>query len=562
MKPTMNKVTGARKYFPGLPAFQHSRTTRFIAIVLAFLTLNLTQGCYYFKVNTHSQPSTEMVAGLEYQGKNFILHLNEKTWRLTNVELLDNTIYGQITEVPASFANYQVNPHKANRYYKKAGFNQTYLLNEVHLYVDELSDMGNNRISIPLSSVSKVEVYDKDTAATTGSWVLSTLGIISGVYLILAILVLIFKQSCPFIYTYDGDNFHFAGEIFSGAIQPGLERHDYLRLPEIKPADGKYIFKVTNEVKEIQHINLMELLAVDHPANVEVLADKNGSLHTISQPVRPLSAVSCTGEDLLPLLVAKDNMTYHFNQAATTDNTVDGVILKFDKPENANHGKLIVRAKNSLWVEHVFSEFHEKFGRMYNAFDRKEEKKPASELRELMFSQGFPLSVFLEKDGEWKLQDFYEIAGPMAMKDDILAINLSGIESEEIQIKIETGLMFWDIDYVAIDFTENIPLKTTTLTVVDAIDENGMNVTETIKNNDNLYYIQPIIGNEALVSFEVPKFTDESRTIILHSKGYYKILRDQKGRADWKTLKTFREPGRMQQFSKELFDQFMAISQQ
>jgi hypothetical protein len=197
----------------------------------------------------------------------------------------------------------------------------------------------------------------------------------SGVYLILAILVLIFKESCPFIYTYDGDSFHFAGEIFSGAIQPGLERHDYLRLPEIKPADGKYLLKVTNEVKEIQHINFMELLAVDHPENVEVLADKNGSLHTISQPVRPLSAVSCTGEDLLPLLVAKDDMNYHFNQAALTDNTVDEVVLKFDKPKNANHGKLIVRAKNSIWVEHVFSEFHDKFGRMYNAFDRKEEKK-------------------------------------------------------------------------------------------------------------------------------------------------------------------------------------------
>jgi hypothetical protein len=191
----------------------------------------------------------------------------------------------------------------------------------------------------------------------------------------------------------------------------------------------------------------------------------------------------------------------------------------------------------------------------------KRRKKQNSELRELMFSQGFPLSVFLEKDGEWELQDFYEIAGPMAMKDDILAINLSGIESEDIHIKIETGLMFWDIDYVAIDFTENIPLKTTTLTAYDAIDENGLNITEAIQNNDNLYYTQPIIGNEAMVTFEVPEFTDESRTIILHSKGYYKILRDQKGRADWKTLKTFREPGRMQQFSKELFDQFMAISQ-
>lgn len=562
MKPTMKTVKGARKYFSGLHAFQHPLTTRFIAIALAFLTLNLTQGCYYFKVNTHSLPSTEMIAGLEDQEKNFILHFNEKTLRLTNVELLDNTLSGQITELPHSFASYQVNPNKANRYYKKASFNQSYLLNEVHLHVDEYTDMGNNRISVPVSSVSKVEIYDKDTAATTGSWILGTLGVIAGVYLIMAILVLIFKQSCPFIYTFDGDNFHFAGEIFSGAIQPGLERHDYLRLPAIKPADGKYKLKVTNEVKEIQHINLMELLAVDHPANVSVLMDKYGQLQTVSEPVLPTVAKTITGQDIIPMIGNQDDLAYHFNAAATTDATTDEIVLTFDKPESADVGKLIIRAKNSLWIEHVFSSFHDKFGRMYNAFDRKEEKKPGSELRELMFSQGFPLSVFLEKDGEWELQDFYEIAGPMAMKDDVLAINLSGIESEEIQIKIETGLMFWDIDYVAMDFTENFPLKIKTLTALDAIDENGINVGESIRTDDKLYYSQPMIGNEANLTFPVPEFTDEDRTVILHSKGYYKILRDQKGRADWKTLKTFREPGRMQQFSKELFDQFMAISQQ
>jgi hypothetical protein len=562
MKTTMNKLIKSMKPIPGLLSIQKSGITRIVAIILAVVTLNLTQGCYYFKVNTHSQPSTAMVAGLEYQGKNFILHFNEKTLRLTNVELQDNTISGQITEVPHSFANYQVNPNKANRYYKKASFNQSYLLNEVHLYVDEYADMGNNRISVPVSSVSKVEIYDKDTAATTGSWVLGTLGVIAGVYLILAILVLIFKESCPFIYTYDGDNFHFAGEIFSGAIQPGLERHDYLRLPAIKPADGKYKLKVTNEVKEIQHINLMELLAVDHPANVSVLMDKYGQLQTVAEPVQPTFAKTITGQDIIPMIGNQDDLAYHFNAAATTDATTDGIVLTFDKPEGADVGKLIIRAKNSLWIEHVFSSFHDKFGRMYNAFDRKEEKKPASELRELMVSQGFPLSVFLEKNGEWELQDFYEIAGPMAMKDDILAINFNGIESEKIHIKIETGLMFWDIDYVAMDFTENLPLKITTLTALDAIDENGINVGESIRTDDKLYYSQPIIGNEANLTFPVPEFTDEDRTVILHSKGYYKILREQSGRADWKTLKTFREPGRMQQFSKELYEQFMAISQQ
>jgi hypothetical protein len=110
------------------------------------------------------------------------------------------------------------------------------LLNEVHLYVEELVDLGDNKVSIPAASISKVEIYDKDTATTTGSWVLGALWAWPQAFiLILAILALIFKESCPFIYTHNGENYQFAGEIFSGAIQPGLERHDYLVLPELKP---------------------------------------------------------------------------------------------------------------------------------------------------------------------------------------------------------------------------------------------------------------------------------------------------------------------------------------
>ena len=548
--------------FPGLVAIQKSRLSRYLAILLAFLTLNMIQGCYYFKVNTYRNPSSSKVSTLDNQGKNFILHFNDRTLQLTNVELRDQELLGEVSEIPRLLPRYVANPNKPNRYHKKSNNNQTYLLNEVHLYIDEYTDLGNNKISIPVSSISKAEVYDKDTATTTGSWILGGLGIAAGVYLILAILVLIFKQSCPFIYIHDGNDYRFAGEIFSGAIQPGLERNDYLRLTGIKPTEGHYHLKVTNEVKEIQHINLMQLMVIDHPENTEVLNDKYGTTHTIALANEPLEAVTLTGENVLPLVSGKDDRMYLFNGAATTGHNSDALFLTFDKPEPARKGKLLIRAKNSLWVENVFSGFHDKFGRIYKAFDRREEKRPAAELRELMASQGFPLSVYLKKNGSWELQDFYEIAGPMALKDDILAIDLGEIEEPQIQIKLETGFMFWEIDYAAIDYSENQKIDITTVGVAEALDENGLDVAPMISGDDRLYYSQPIIGNEANLIFDAPEPTNEARTVILHSKGYYKVLRDQTGKADWKELRTFREPGRMQKYSKELFEQYLGFWKQ
>lgn len=536
------------------------RFVRFVAIILAVATLNLTQGCYYFKVNTRNQPSTAMIAGLDQEGKNFILHFNEKTFNFKDVEVSNNNLSGQISDADPSKIYYRVRTDRPNRYLKKSENNQSYLINEVHIYVDEFTDLGNNRITVPVSSVSKVEIYDRDTATTTGTWILGGLGVLASIYLIMAIIVLIFKESCPFIYSFDGESYQFEGEIFSGAIQPGLERYDYLRLRHLKPDGDKYSLKITNEIKEIQHINLAQLKVVDHPADTEVLLDKYGKIHSLKNLVPAARATTLTGTPVDGLTGIQDGNAYPFNGVATTDATLDGIILQFPLPADRSEGKLVIRAKNSLWLEHVVAEFHAMFGGMYNSFSKREEKRPAAEMRELMFNQGFPLSVYVEKNGTWEHQDFYEVAGPMAFRDDVLSLDLSGLVGDQVKIKLETGFMFWELDYAAMDFSPDIPLEATTLTALSAFDENGADVSAAIRTDDKSYYIQPEIGNEAWVTFTVPEQTSGSRTVFLESKGFYKILRDQKGSAEWKTLRTFRDPGRMPQYSKELFDRLMALS--
>jgi hypothetical protein len=546
--------------FPSLVGIQKLKITRWIACLLILATMNLTHSCYYFKVNTKQNPAPETISNLDDQGKNFILHFNNKTLKLNNVALTENNLSGEVSEIGEIYSRTVVNTNRPNRYYKKASLNQSYLLKEVHLYVEELVQQGDNKVSIPTSSISKVEIYDKDTATTTGSWILGAVGIAASVYLILAIIVLIFKESCPFIYTHDGEKFNFTGEIFSGAIQPGLERHDYLLLPDLKPKQEEYLLKVTNEVKEIQHINLMELKVIDHAKDVNILMDKYGQVQTWLEPVLPNKAETHSGQDILSLINKKDTYAYLFNDMADSEFAFSEVILTFNKPESAQFGKLLVRAKNSLWIEHVFSSFHDMFGGMYHAFDRREAKKPAEELRSLMFEQGFPLRVYVERDGTWVLQDFYEIAGPMAMKNDVLVVDLKETAGETVKIKLETGLMFWELDYAGMDFTENVRYHEVTVPALQAIDENNLNIVESIIKDDQEYYSQPVIGNEAVISFPVPGFTDESRTVVLHSKGYYKIIRDQQGRAQWKKLKSFREPGRMAQYSKELYEEFISMS--
>lgn len=87
------------------------------------------------------------------------------------------------------------------------------------------------------------------------------------------IIFLLTKSSCPFVYTLDGADYNFRGEIYGGAIAPNLERDDYMPLPGFAAVDSVFKLKITNELKERQYTDVAELLMVEHSENITVLMD-------------------------------------------------------------------------------------------------------------------------------------------------------------------------------------------------------------------------------------------------------------------------------------------------
>jgi hypothetical protein len=532
-----------------------------VAIFLLAAFLNMIAGCYYYKLQKYDAPSVNKLDLLNDQQRIFIIDIGDKVFWLRGL-----TINQEKSELTGTLAPM---PDRIMKYYPSASSGVTrykiedkIILQVVHIHALEYAELDSSQILIPLKSINKIEVYDPAHDATTASFVFSTIGIIAVGIILIALISFITKGiSCPFIYTFDGHDYTFSGEIFSGATQPGLERHDYLMLKNIKPFEEKYLLKVTNEIREIQHINLLELMVIDHPENIQVLMDKYGQPQTFTNPAPPIIAKNSDGTDILHIISKKDSLVYHGDEEAYENIPLSIADLTFEKPTEASKAKLIIRAKNSFWLENVFKGFHDMFGRKYESFSNSQEKVSGKELKDWTLKQNLPLSVYLSKDGTWIKQDYFEIAGPMALKDDILPINLEGVEGNTVNVRLETGFLFWEIDYVAMDFSEDVPVKITPVTVETAIDEKGKDVSREISANDKLYYMQPEVGNEATLTFPVPEFRDESRTLILHSKGFYKIIRESKGKPDRATLKTFRQPGRLPQYSKELYEQLMNITE-
>jgi hypothetical protein len=521
---------------------------KWTAIILAFATLNLSGGCRnYFRINSSPRPSTDQVSLQADARKTIIIHFNDDKWLLSNVQVRNDTVKGRLDEYRMPALLTPLKPDKPNRYLTRPILNQRYLLNEVHLYLDEFSQKENNQVAIPVSAINRIDIYDKDTQSTVGSYFLGTVGIAAAAFLVIGVIVALTKESCPFIYTWDGTNYQFAGEIYSGSIHQPLERNDYLKLPSY-PNQTSYTLKITNEVREIQHTNLLELLVVDHDDSTTVLADKNGIIHSLGQTLPPQRATSLNGADVTALVARKDSLFYQSNSNESELPLKDGIILEFPVQGNASTAKLAIHAKNSIVLDYMIGQFHDLFGSAYDAYTKKQQHVPEAKMRQWTLDQGIPLALYVERENKWEFVDYYHIAGPMKFKDDVLPIQLRGNETNPLKLKLEFGNYLWEIDYAAIDYSPDPETSASTLTAQTAINENHENITSLISGDDSKYYTQPTTENYAVLTFNLPPATAPNRTVILHSKGWYQILQAPKGKPDLEYLKAFRNPGRFNQF--------------
>ena len=133
------------------------------------------------------------------------------------------------------------------------------------------------------------------------------------------------KGSCPFLYTWDGEKFAFYTDclwaapiglqLAEGVLAPPRE-WEYLKIDgdRLKVKDGEYVLKLTEELWEIGYFDSVKLLAIDHPADVDIYSNEKVGppsisqfkVHTVKNPKTPIAAVDQQGRDVLPKIVTRD----------------------------------------------------------------------------------------------------------------------------------------------------------------------------------------------------------------------------------------------------------------
>jgi Flp pilus assembly protein TadD len=177
--------------------------------------------------------------------------------------------------------------------------------------------------------------------------------------------------SCPILYAWDGEKYRFVTDILGGGIigyltAPGeygsTDTDEYISLGPIAPRQGRYILQIANQLEEIIYLDGAELVAVDHPAGLEIYPNERllsappypeSRFYPVSGLRPPAGAIDDTGKDILDLLSQRDDI-WHDDFAHLDIHgyaTEHSIVLDLGDLDGVDHPVLLAYG----WVDYAHS---------------------------------------------------------------------------------------------------------------------------------------------------------------------------------------------------------------
>jgi len=268
------------------------------------------------------------------------------------------------------------------------------------------------------------------------------------------------KGSCPYLYTWDGEKFAFYTDclwaapiglqLAEGVLAPPRE-WEYLKIDgdRLKAKNGEYVLKLTEELWEIGYFDSVKLLAIDHPADVDIYSNEKVGppsiaqfkVHTVQNPKTPIAAVDQKGRDVLPKVKARDEdflqcFDRRFKQGLTEPHFLELDLGQLDEPQD-------ITLFLTGWIRPTDTSLN----------------VAISQRPDLESTQ--PPSVHVPNSkGEWvKVNPYMGFPGG---KTKTIAIDLSDVFStDDYRVRIATTMeIYWDHAFFTVD-EQTVEIRTT-----------------------------------------------------------------------------------------------------
>jgi hypothetical protein len=414
--------------------------------------------------------------------------------------------------------------------------------------------VGGQPYKLPVSDVQRYWIRFPSTGRTVGL----VAAVAGGTLIALGAIVAATKESCPFIYSWDGEGWVFDAEPYGGATTAGLARDDYGELEHLVAVDGEYRVLITNEVPETQYTDLVELWAVDHPAGTRVVADERGELQLLARPAPPLEARDESGRDLRGWLEASDRLSWEPAPDPAGTNDRGEITLTFAKPADAKRVILVADVATGIWGSYMIKAMLELHGNELDAWYAALDTQPAAvaalhawNLREELYA----LKVLVEEPDGWKLGGVLPGGGPFLSEARAMALDVSRIPGRSFRIRVRPPRGFWSLNSFSVHAAAEGEMTIHRLAARSARDQDERDLLPALTSPDGSTYAMPSNDDRAVLTFPAPApRAGAQRTVFVHAFGWYRIHLDDTRPPDREILRRIAEvPGAPARLAAERF---------
>ena len=265
-------------------------------------------------------------------------------------------------------------------------------------------------------------------------------------------------SSCPYLYVWNGERFEFLTDFLGGGEMghldaPGIyntpDPDEYVRIDGdlIKPRNGRYELRITNELEEALFLDHLKLMAVAHPRDVDVYPNEGLTvppprfrLYSTRNAQPPRSAVDEHGHDVLARIAHldrqyPDDFKLHQIRGYADEHTLT---LQLDKQTGRN---LLLMTG---WTDYAWS---------------------SDNLAAFQSGKSLQLPALQVKDKRGNWQTVIENIGIPVGRPQTIVVDLTGkFLSPSREVRIVTNMrIYWD--QILVDASDgNFPTRLTQIT--------------------------------------------------------------------------------------------------
>lgn len=271
----------------------------------------------------------------------------------------------------------------------------------------------------------------------------------------------------PPVYKDFWESYFIDAELHGAAPGQGFSITEWTAVDFAAASGGREKSLIGNDLATPKSIDELKVVVVDHPDVSMVIPDLEGTMYTVSVPVKPLKAHDRRGTNILPLVEKNDGLSWTSPEDERNpkkkEDLRDELIFEFPRPKGKGpkQAKLIVNATNTMWASHFAGQFLGIPGVSPVRMSGPEKiVMPGGRARDWYREEEFyKLRVWVETKNGWQPRQAIYGGGPFVPRDKISLIDIGDASGPTLKIKLMPPANFWMIDRLAVDYDKDLPVE-------------------------------------------------------------------------------------------------------